>query len=224
MSKFDTMGKDALRAACRQAGIAYGKLNNDGMRAALAAKDTENFIDPPAATEPVVVELKVDAQEEVKSEPAQAPQVDDSKSAEGTVARALEDAVAKATGPRTVTTGTVVAPKSLKIEKGRDESNGVRRPSAGSICRAIWDALDTKRTALEGASPTFEHVRELMKARNWSRNTAFTQFQRWKQFNGIMPRSNEGEDEGSSTPADPQVQDENTDLHDDGDEGEADEE
>jgi hypothetical protein len=31
-------------------------------------------------------------------------------------------------------------------------------------------------------------VRQLMVQHGWSRNTAFTQFQRWKQFHGIMPR------------------------------------
>ena len=38
-TKFDAMGKEELRAACRAAGISYSKLNNDGMRAALAAKE-----------------------------------------------------------------------------------------------------------------------------------------------------------------------------------------
>lgn len=37
MTTLNTMGKEELRAACRVAGISYGKLNNDGMRAALAA-------------------------------------------------------------------------------------------------------------------------------------------------------------------------------------------
>ena len=38
-TKFGAMGKEELRAACRAAGISYSKLNNDGMRAALAAKE-----------------------------------------------------------------------------------------------------------------------------------------------------------------------------------------
>ena len=32
---YSTMNKDELRTACKAAGIAYGKLNNDAMRAAL---------------------------------------------------------------------------------------------------------------------------------------------------------------------------------------------
>lgn len=34
-TQFATLGKEELRAACRAAGISYGKLNNDSMRAAL---------------------------------------------------------------------------------------------------------------------------------------------------------------------------------------------
>jgi hypothetical protein len=37
MKNFAEMGKSELRQACRDAGIPYGKLNNDGMRAALEA-------------------------------------------------------------------------------------------------------------------------------------------------------------------------------------------
>ncbi len=178
---FNSMGKAELRNACKAAGIAYGKLNNDGMRAALAA----------VYSEPVAPEVTVEsAQEDVKPELAQAPQE-----------QVIETPQVAAGPVREVTVGTVVAPKSLKIEKGRDESNGVRRPSTGSICRAIWDALDAHR-AKHNATPSFENVRDLMKANSWSRNTAFTQFQRWKQFCGLMPRSSEGQDEESTAPVD----------------------
>ena len=40
MDKFATMGKEELRAACRAASISYSKLNNDGMRDALRAAET----------------------------------------------------------------------------------------------------------------------------------------------------------------------------------------
>ena len=32
--------------------------------------------------------------------------------------------------------------EGLKIEKNREEQNGIKRPSVGGKCRAIWDALD----------------------------------------------------------------------------------
>ena len=37
---YATMTKDELRTACKDVGIAYGKLNNEGMRAALVAAYT----------------------------------------------------------------------------------------------------------------------------------------------------------------------------------------
>jgi len=159
------MGKEALRQACRDAGISYGKLNNDGMRAALKAAEQE--IDEVDADEEM--DEEDEAQEtEVKSEPAQAQQV--------------------AVAPRAKVIGEVVQPKSLKIEKDRDERNGVRRPSIGSICREIWNVLDmlhgTKNEEL-----TFKDVRDAMEAGGWQRNTAYTQFQRWKKFHGLMPRN-----------------------------------
>lgn len=164
MSKFNEMGKTELRAACKAAGIAYGKLNNDGMRAALIAK----FPEAP-------VETKVQTPE-VKTQPAPAAQPE----------------APKVDGPRPKVAGEVVQSKSLKIEKGRASQNGVTMPSAGSICRAIWDALTAKQ-----GTPSFEDVRQLMVQHGWSRNTAFTQFQRWKQFHGVMPRDAAESEEGA---------------------------
>lgn len=163
---FAAMGKVELRAACKAAGITYGKLDNAGMRAALEAfavkKDADQGIARTSnGPRPVAAAA-------VKTAPVETPVV--------------------SSGPREVITGTVVKPKSLKIEKVRDSSNGVTRPSAGSICRAIWDALDSQRKSLK-TIPTFENLRELMKANSWSKNTAMTQYQRWKQFNGVMPHS-----------------------------------
>lgn len=157
MSKFNEMGKTELRAACKAAGIAYGKLNNDGMRAALIAKFPETKVQTPEVQQPA---------------PA---------------AQKTEEVVAP--GPRPKVAGEVVQGKSLKIEKGRPSQNGITKPSVGSICRAIWDALDEKESI-----PSFEDVRQLMVKHSWSRNTAFTQFQRWKQFHGVMPRDAAEED------------------------------
>jgi hypothetical protein len=168
MSKFDSMGKEELRKACKAAGIAYGKLNNDGMRAALKSKEA-----PAPAPAPTPKAQKP----EVKTQPAPAAQKTD------------ETVPA---GPREKVVGEVVQAKSLKIEKNREARNGVKRPSVGSICREVWDALDASRSKTKEV-PTFENVRDLMKAHNWQRNTAFTQYQRWKQFHGVMPRTTDEE-------------------------------
>lgn len=217
---FENMGKVELRAACKAAGVAYGKLNNDGMRAALTAKQAEQGIGPvgsdnrPAPIDPVLRKQVETYMEKTKD----APFVSKSKYAGRNIGEAVQDEKVKIgtlnvqTGvvtpvvetpvvdvtPRETVTGKVVKPKSLKIEKVRDNQNKVTRPSAGSICRQIWDQLDTKRAA-DKAVPTFENLRDLMKQYGWSKNTAMTQYQRWKQFNGVMPRTSEVVDEAAET-------------------------
>lgn len=194
MSKsFADMGKVELRAACKLAGVQYGKLNNDGMRAALEAKQAEQGIGS-AGSDGVPRPLDPRVSADVKKA-EQLAKLDPVKVAAtiAAVAKVVETPVVEAPVIRETTLGTVVKAKSLKIEKVRDEQNKVRRPSAGSICRSIWDALDAKRTETK-AVPTFEMLRELMKAHNWSRNTAMTQYQRWKQFNGVMPRTVDAEE------------------------------
>lgn len=181
------LNKQGLRDACKHNGIKYGSMNNDGMRAALLAhvlaKQADQGIGPVAsdgrpkpvdAPKPATVMNVLGISEKTQAAIKQAAPV-------------VEIPVVDA-GPRETVTGTVVKPKSLKIEKGREKQYGVSRPSAGSICRAIWDQLDAKRAASK-AVPSFADLRDLMKNYSWSKNTAMTQFQRWKQFNGVMPRT-----------------------------------
>lgn len=161
---FDKMGKEELRKACKAAGVAYGKLNNDGMRAALKAKFA-----PAKPAAPVVDEKQLNTPQVAtlsKVDPKPAP-------------------AAPAAAPKRTSTG-------VKIEKGREEQNGVKRPSTGTICRDVWDALDKLR-AKSNETPSFEDVRTLREKNGWQKNTAVTQYQRWKQFHGLMPRANADE-------------------------------
>lgn len=87
---------------------------------------------------------------------------------------------------RETTVGKVVKPNSLKIEKNRPESNGVRRPSVGGICRLVWDRLDRAKEC-----PTMEQLRKLVERHGWALNTAVTQYQRWKKFHGVGPSEEE---------------------------------
>lgn len=144
MMDFNSMGKDALRAACKAAGIAYGKLNNDGMRAALAAKQAPA---PTASVVPVVVP---------KEE------------------RAAQEAAQEAAQPTKVRT----------IEKNREEQNGIKRPSAGTLCRAVWDALD--KLGIETA--TSKHAKELAVKKGWNPNNVSIEFYQWRRFNGVTGR------------------------------------
>ena len=73
-----------------------------------------------------------------------------------------------------------------KIEKDRETRNGVTRPSAGGMCRAVWDGLDV--LAAKGSNPTAAQVRELAAEQGWDKTTAQVQFYRWRKFNGTSGR------------------------------------
>jgi len=72
----------------------------------------------------------------------------------------------------------------LKIEKDRPEQNGVKRPSIGGKCRAIWDALDAYR-AETGELPTSKTVKELAADEGWNPNNASIEYYQWRKYNGI---------------------------------------
>ena len=72
----------------------------------------------------------------------------------------------------------------LKIEKDRPEQNGVKRPSIGGKCRAVWDALDAYR-AETGELPTIKTVKELAADEGWNPNNASIEYYQWRKFNGI---------------------------------------
>jgi hypothetical protein len=82
------------------------------------------------------------------------------------------------------------APKAtgVKIEKVREERNGVKRPSAGGKCRAVWDALDEYQ-AEEKEIPTASVVKLIAEDEGWNSNNAMIEFYQWRKFNGIGGRS-----------------------------------
>lgn len=75
------------------------------------------------------------------------------------------------------------------IEKNRPEQNGIKRPSIGGKCRAVWDAMDELR-ANANAIPTSEQVRKLAEDRGWNKNNTMIEFYQWRKFNGITGRAN----------------------------------
>jgi len=76
----------------------------------------------------------------------------------------------------------------LVIEKNRPEQNGVKRPSAGGRCRAVWDALDAYQTET-GEVPTAAVVRSLAADEGWNPNNASIEFYQWRKFHGITGRA-----------------------------------
>jgi hypothetical protein len=168
MDKFTEMGKDQLRAACKVAGISYSKLNNDGMREALRTAEGNTS------------EEGAQAQ---KQTPAADPAPVAPKQPSKPAPKQPEKAADRHTG-----TG-------LKIEKDREERNGVKRPSAGGKCREIWDYLDdvyqgdgTGTAGSEGVMPTAKMVREASAEMDWNPNNASIEFYQWRKFHGITGR------------------------------------
>lgn len=156
--ELNEMGKQALRELCKEAGIKnYGKMTNQAMRDALEAADRYKF--------------DVDAKEE--------PPV---------VARAgvFDCMVAQMTGTvKKTDIGTpsvkrTTSTAGFKIEKDREVRNGIKRPSAGGLCRAVWDALDAEVAA--GRVPTVRDAKTIAASRGWNQNNASIEFYIWRRF------------------------------------------
>lgn len=192
-SKFDAMGKEELRAAMREAGISYSKLNNDGMRAALVAhyakaeqaaeveaeeeetRPTSNGMSfaqilgmapmpaMPASTGPVtrVVDgKKVEAKApKAKGEP-----------------RTRSDKPAAPVVPR-------VSRKGYTIQKEREERNGVKRPSEGTVCGNVWAEFDKNPEIKAG------ELQALADENGWNRTNVSCEFYAWRKFMGIKGRA-----------------------------------
>lgn len=171
MFNFNEMGKVELRQACKEAGIKnYGKMNNDGMRAALEA----HYADAKEVEESVVTE-------EVREEaPVSAP------SGLATMVQQMVGADQKKEEERCAPAAAKRTSSGLKIEKAREERNGIKKPSVGGQCRAVWDALDDMVTA--GTQPTAKQVKALAEERGWNPNNASIEFYQWRKFNGIRGR------------------------------------
>lgn len=191
-SKFDAMGKEELRAACREAGVSYSKLNNDGMRAALVAH---------YAVEETADEQVEDAAEEV-AEPARpnvfaqmlglapAPlpvgcgtgtRVVDGKKVEAKAPKAKGEPRTRSDNPAAPVVPRV-SRKGYTIQKEREERNGVKRPSEGTVCGAVWAEFDKNPEIKAG------ELADLADAHGWNRTNVSCEFYSWRKFMGIKGR------------------------------------
>ena len=75
----------------------------------------------------------------------------------------------------------------LIIEKNRPEQNGVKRPSAGGLCRAVWDACWAHQETT-GLPPTAKEVKAIAETNGWNLNNASIEYYQWRKFNGITGR------------------------------------
>ena len=81
------------------------------------------------------------------------------------------------------------APAAKSIQKDREEYNGVKRPSVGTICAQVWDIASAMAKEL-GRTPTLSEVTKACMSTNINQFTARTQYARWRVFNGITGRLN----------------------------------
>jgi hypothetical protein len=190
-SKFDAMGKEELRAACREAGVSYSKLNNDGMRAALVAHY--------AKAEEVVAE--VEAEEEVRPtsngmsfaqilglSPVAAPvhsgpvtRVVDGKKVEAKAPKSKGEPRTRSDNPAAPVVPRV-SRKGYTIQKEREERNGVKRPSEGTVCGNVWAEFDKNPEIKAG------ELADLADANGWNRTNVSCEYYSWRKFNGIKGR------------------------------------
>ncbi len=71
----------------------------------------------------------------------------------------------------------------LKIEKQREERNGIKRPSTGGKCRAIWDHCDALVAA--GETPMPKAIKAWASANGHNENNAVIELYQWRKFMGI---------------------------------------
>lgn len=193
-SKFDAMGKEELRAAMREAGISYSKLNNDGMRAALVA----HYAKAEQAAE-------VEAEEEEETRPTSngmsfaqilgmAP-MPAMPASTGPVTRVVDGKKVEAKAPkakgeprtRSDKPAAPVVPrvsrKGYTIQKEREERNGVKRPSEGTVCGNVWAEFDKNPEIKAG------ELQALADGHGWNRTNVSCEFYAWRKFMGIKGRA-----------------------------------
>lgn len=192
MLKIAEMNRTELRAACKAAGIQYSKLTVDGMRKALFHHEDNQYYVKKCGT-------------------ANCPHCNvhlsngllhaDDGDGNGDPLMLKHEWFCMGCGeefgeelPADYYTVKPVADRhtgsGLKIEKARPEQNGVKRPSAGGKCRAVWDALDELLSELEaGEAVTAKMVKDLAADEGWNANNASIEFYNWRKFNGISGRS-----------------------------------
>lgn len=191
-SKFDAMGKEELRAACREAGVSYSKLNNDGMRAALVAHY--------AQSEEAAEEVETEVEETPTSNgmffaqllgvtPVPAPanvgnvtRVVDGKRGESKASKEKGEARARTEKPAAPAVPRV-SRKGYKIQKEREERNGVKRPSEGTVCGNVWAEFDKNPEIKAG------ELAALADVNGWNRTNVSCEFYAWRKFNGISGRA-----------------------------------
>ena len=81
------------------------------------------------------------------------------------------------------------SPSPAPIQRNRPESNGVKKPSAGTACARVWDiATGLSNQGGESKTARLMDVVKAAEAAGINKFTARTQYARWRVFHGITGR------------------------------------
>lgn len=94
---------------------------------------------------------------------------------EAPTAAKVETATATAKGKK-----KAAAP--IKVEKDRDERNGIKRPSAGGACDRVWQWLDKHPDA------QLKDVRAQAERAGWNANNAAIELYQWRKWAGVASK------------------------------------
>lgn len=77
--------------------------------------------------------------------------------------------------------------KGLKIQKDREERNGLKRPSAGGKCAAVWEKCEEIYN-VNGMVPTPKTLKEWCVENDHNFNNASIELYRWRTWMGFKGR------------------------------------
>lgn len=198
MKALTEMNKAELRAACKEHGVTgYGNMDNATMRNAIesAKTDAKNIAqtghkDCPHCKTSLEngywpVDELIDTQYNDGNR----------KAAEQTNLEAKFEFYCSCCGDYFGPTRVPTVPKAkaepvatgIKIEKNRDEQNGIKRPSVGGVCRKIWDAAD-EFNATNKRIPKLKEIKAIATDKGWDLVTTSIQYYTWRKFMGIEGR------------------------------------
>ncbi len=134
-----------------------------------------------AAKGQLAKQLGLTAKEVVKGEHFQVKPVDG-----GFVWRPIIKKVKVARRTVAVEAPVAAAPKAegIKIQKDREERNGIKRPSVGGKCALLWDIFE-KHYKETGMILTPKPAKELSAKEDLDPTTTTVQLYRWRDFMGF---------------------------------------
>lgn len=195
MKNFNEMGKMELRAECKEAGIKnYSKMTVGTMRELLTEYHT------PATVE-VAEEVPAEPEAFVVGEFTYCPHCGthldngvqdfenmlENHKSQSEIEPITHEFMCLACGEEFGEECELpVKGTGVKIEKDRPEQNGVKRPSAGGKCRAIWDHCD--ELYAQGLMPKPKLLKEAAEQFGWNPNNAVIEMYQWRKFQGIIGR------------------------------------